>query len=139
MQLKRLTPQLSVTPQIAPEDLPALAAQGFTTLIGNRPDGEQPGQPDHQAMQAAAEAAGLRYAFLPVVSGQVTAEHGQAFAELLAQAGGPVVAYCRTGTRSTILWALSQAGKQPWPQIVKTAADAGYDLSQMPLPPAARG
>lgn len=139
MQLKPLTPQLSVTPQIAPEDLPALAAQGFTTLICNRPDGEQAGQPDHDTMAAAAQAAGLRYAYLPVVSGQVTAEQGQAFGELLAQAGGPVAAYCRTGTRSTILWALSQAGQQPWPQIVQTAAAAGYDLSQMPVPPAARG
>lgn len=137
MQLKRLTPELSVAPQIALEDLPAAAAAGFTTLICNRPDGEQPGQPDHETMARAAQAAGLRFVFLPVVSGQVTPEHGRAFGEALAQSAGPVLAYCRSGTRSTTLWALSQAGQRPWAEVLQTAAAAGYDLSK--LPPPAKG
>ncbi len=137
MDLKRLTPTLSVAPQIAPDDLPAAAAAGFTTLICNRPDGEQPGQPDHETMARAAQAAGLRFVFLPVVTGQLNEAQGRAFGEALAQAEGPVLAYCRSGTRSTQLWALSQAGKRPWAEVLQAAAAAGYDLSRMP-PPSAR-
>lgn len=134
MELKRLTPALSVAPQIAPDELAAAAAAGFTTLICNRPDGEQPGQPDHETMARAAEAAGLRFVFQPVVSGQVRPEHARAFGEALAQSTGPVLAYCRTGTRSTTLWALSQAGLRPWAEVLQTAAAAGYDLSKLPPP-----
>src|SRR5690349_5802349 len=108
MNLKTLTPTLSVTPQISPDDVATLAAQGVTTLICNRPDGEQPGQPDHDTMAAAAQAAGLQFEFIPVVSGQLRPEQAQAFGSALAKAPGPVVAYCRSGTRSATLWALSQ-------------------------------
>jgi uncharacterized protein (TIGR01244 family) len=138
MDLRRLTPTLSVAPQIAPEELSAAAAAGFTTLICNRPDGEQPGQPDHEAMARAAEAAGMRFVFLPAVSGQVNEAQGRAFGEALAQADGPVLAYCRSGTRSTQLWALSQAGKRPWTEVLQAAAAAGYDLSRMPPPASAQ-
>ncbi|MBL0942983.1 MAG: TIGR01244 family phosphatase [Hydrogenophaga sp.] len=134
MDLKRLTPSLAVAPQVAPADMAALAAAGFTTVICNRPDGEQPGQPDHHTMAAAAQAAGLRFVFQPVVSGQIGPAQVQAFGEALAQATGPVLAYCRSGTRCTTLWALSQAGQRPWDELLATAAAAGYDLSRLPRP-----
>lgn len=135
MEFKRLTPDLSVAPQIAITDLPALAALGFTTVICNRPDGEEPNQPGHEAMAQAAGALGLRFEHQPVVTGQVTPEQGQVFGDLLAQASGPVLAYCRSGMRSTTLWAYSQADRQPWQSLLQTAAQAGYDLSKL-APPA---
>jgi sulfide:quinone oxidoreductase len=131
MELKRLTPELAVATQMAPADLAAIAAAGFTTVICNRPDGEQPGQPGHEAMAQAAGALGLRFEYQPVVTGQVTPEQGQVFGDLLAQARGPVLAYCRSGMRSTTLWAYSQAGRQPWQSLLQTAAQAGYDLSRL--------
>jgi len=134
MDLKRLTPTLAVTPQIAPADLPALAAAGYTTVICNRPDDEQLGQPDHDTMAAAARAAGLRYVYQPVVSGQIQPHQVQAFADALSQAGGPVIAYCRTGTRCATLWALSQATRQPWDALLATTAAQGFDLSRLPRP-----
>jgi sulfide:quinone oxidoreductase len=134
MDLKRLTPTLAVTPQIAPADLRTLAASGYTTVICNRPDGEQLGQPDHDTMAAAAQAAGLDFVFQPVVSGQIQPAQVQAFADALAKAPGPVLAYCRTGTRCATLWALSQAATQPWDTLMATTAAQGFDLSRLPRP-----
>ncbi|MFP8834092.1 TIGR01244 family sulfur transferase [Hydrogenophaga sp. XSHU_21] len=134
MDLKRLTPDLSVTAQIGPADLSAIAALGFTTVICNRPDGEQPGQPDHDTLAQAARALGLRFHHQPVITGQVTPDQGKAFGELLAQAGGPVLAYCRSGMRCTTLWAYANADRQPWQDLLNTAAQAGYDLSRLQPP-----
>jgi len=108
--LRQLSPSLWVTGQITETDLPAIAEAGFSTLICNRPDGEDPGQPGHLAIAQAAERLGLGFAFLPVVGGGIGAAEAQAFAALLAAAPGPVLAYCRSGQRCTVLWDLSQAG-----------------------------
>lgn len=134
MDLRRLTPDLAVAAQLMPSDVPAAATQGYTTLICNRPDGEQPGQPTHEAMAQAAAAAGLRFVFQPVVSGRITTEQVRAFGDALAQADGPVLAYCRSGTRCATLWALSQAGERPWAEVLATAAAAGFDLRSLPAP-----
>jgi sulfide:quinone oxidoreductase len=131
MKIAKLTPFLSVSPQIAETDLGALAAQGFRAVINNRPDGEAEDQPVGATLAAAAERVGLAYRHLPVVSGKVTDDDVAAFADALGELKGPVLAFCRTGTRSTTLWALSEARHLDPDAILATAADAGYDLSAL--------
>jgi uncharacterized protein (TIGR01244 family) len=128
----QLTPKVSVAPQIAPEDVPALAAAGFVAIINNRPDGESMGQPSGAEIEAAAKAAGMRYTAIPVDHSGIGAAQVQAMADALAAAGGPVLAYCRSGTRSTHLWALAEAkGGAAVDGLVSAAAGAGYDISMM--------
>lgn len=128
MDLRQITPELSVSPQILPEDLPALAEQGFRVVINNRPDAEVGDAESGAAMQAAAEAAGMDYRAIPFVPGQITQAMVDAQAEALALPGRKI-AYCRSGNRSTVLWALTQAGEAPTDSLLQTAAEAGYDLS----------
>ncbi len=129
MQPKRLTAMLSVAGQIELADLAALVAQGFRSVINNRPDGEAPEQPASAVLATAAQRAGLHYRHIPVVSGQLQSAQVQAFAEALAALPGPVLAFCRSGTRSATLWALqSDAGA---PAILQAALAAGYDLSAL--------
>jgi len=109
MDITPLNDRLSVSPQIALSDLPALAQAGFRSVICNRPDGESPDQPAFAVVQAAAEAAGLQAAWLPVTPGCLTPPHVEAFEQLLQQLPGPVLAYCRTGMRSASLWNLLQS------------------------------
>lgn len=128
MDLRQLSPDLAVSPQITPEDVPLLAEAGFKVLVTNRPDSEiEPGI-DHNAMAAAARAAGMRHYYLPFMPGQITSDLIDGFAEAT---GGdkPVIAYCRSGHRCTVLWALTQAGKRSEQEILQTATEAGYDLS----------
>lgn len=127
MDLRQLTPSLAVSPQIAIEDVPLLAGSGFRTLINNRPDAED-GAVDHHAMAKAAADAGMAYHYLPFTPGQITPDLIQGFAAAL-DGERPAVAYCRSGNRSTVLWALSQAGKQSEGELLSTAAAAGYDLT----------
>jgi len=131
LDVKRINDHVSVAPQISPDDLPALKALGFTAIINNRPDGESPDQPSSAAMQAAAERAGLAYHFIPLGRDGVSAEMVEQETEALEGSAGPVLAFCRSGTRSTTLWALSQAGKVPAQEIVAAAAHAGYDMSHL--------
>lgn len=128
MDLRQITPELSVSPQILPEDLPALAEQGFRVVINNRPDAEVGDAESGAAVQAAAEAAGMDYRAIPFVPGQITQAMVDAQAEALALPGRKI-AYCRSGNRSTVLWALTQAGEAPTDSLLQTAAEAGYDLS----------
>jgi uncharacterized protein (TIGR01244 family) len=101
IQLQPLSPDLSVAPQLGPEAMAALAEAGFKSVINNRPDFEGgPNQPTHASIEAAAKAAGLTYVFLPVAPGYQTPEEVARFAELLATLPRPIVAFCRTGTRS---------------------------------------
>ena len=128
MDLRQLSPNLAVSDQIQPEDVSALAEAGFKVLINNRPDPEVGPGIDHAAMSEAAEKAGMRYHYLPFRPGEVTPQLISGFGEALADPG-PTIAYCRSGNRSTVLWALNQAGKQPVDEILATAAAAGYDLT----------
>lgn len=131
MELKRINDRISVSGQISPDDLAAAKQAGFTTIINNRPDGEAPDQPDHAEMQAAAEAAGLDYHFIPMGREGVNPEMVAETRAALEASAGPVLAFCRTGTRSTTLWALSQAGKMDAEEIISAAAGAGYDMSHL--------
>ena len=109
LPIRSLTPSFAVAAQLAPGDLAAVAAMGFKTVMNNRPDLEGgPDQPSSHAMRAAAEAAGLTYVYLPVVSGAYTPEQIQAMRDALDQAAQPVLAFCRSGARSTQLFMLAQ-------------------------------
>ena len=129
MDIKRLSAQLSVTPQITPSDLAAIAAAGFKSVVCNRPDGEAAGQPTFIDIEQAAHAAGLQAAYLPADSGQVSDDQGVAFGQLMAELPGPMLAYCRTGTRCATMWALAQAQHTDAASLLHTTANAGFDLS----------
>ena len=109
LPIRPVTPNFAVAAQLAPGDLAAVAAMGFKTVINNRPDLEGgPDQPASTAMQAAAEAAGLAYVYLPVVSGAYTPEQIRAMRDTLDSATEPVLAFCRSGARSTQVYMLAQ-------------------------------
>jgi len=127
---RTLDPSISVFGQIEPADIADAKAQGFTTLINNRPDGEQPGQTTGAQIEAAAKAAGLSYVAIPVDHSGFAAWQVDQMAEALQAAPGPVLAFCRSGTRSTFLWALARHKLgDDGAALVEKAAGAGYDLS----------
>jgi uncharacterized protein (TIGR01244 family) len=131
-KIVQVTDQFAVSPQLEAEDFPAAAAAGFTLVINNRPDGEQPGQLPSAAAEAAAQAAGMAYSAAPV-SGMPSPETVEAMADLLDHHTGPILAYCRSGTRSITTWALAQAMRQAASpeDLVAIASRAGYDLSAL--------
>jgi uncharacterized protein (TIGR01244 family) len=131
LELKRINDRVSVAPQIRPEDVPAIKAAGFTTIVNNRPEGEAPDQPTGAEIKAAAEAAGMSYREIPLGRQGVSMEMVEATRDALDESAGPVLCYCRSGTRSTTLWALSQAGRLPADEIISAAANAGYDVSHL--------
>jgi uncharacterized protein (TIGR01244 family) len=108
MQTKTITEDFTVAAQITPDDVPAIAAEGYRSILCNRPDGEEPGQPPFGTIAAAAEAQGLRVAYLPVVSGQITPENVEDFRAAMQDLPGPVFAYCRSGARCQNLWMLAR-------------------------------
>jgi uncharacterized protein (TIGR01244 family) len=127
---RTLDSAISVYGQIAPEDVATAKAQGFTAIINNRPDDEQPGQPAGAEIEAAAKAAGLDYVAIPVDHSGFNEGQVVAMADALEKASGPVLAFCRSGTRSTFLWALARhrLGDDA-AQLIAKAANAGYDLN----------
>ncbi len=127
--IRQLTSSLSVAGQIAETDLPMIASQGFRAIVNNRPDDEAPGQPAAAALARAAERLGLAYRHVPARSGQLTDADVAAFARALAELPGPVLAFCRSGTRSTTLWALGATGGLSPDDILRIAAEAGFDLA----------
>ena len=128
IETKALAVGVSVAGQIRPDDLETLAAS-FRTIVNNRPDGEEAGQPNSAQIEAEARRVGLQYAFMPITPGQLNEQAIVGLSEVLANAPTPILAFCRTGTRSTNLWALTQAGVRDPDEILKIAAAAGYDLS----------
>ena len=132
MTLRPLSPTVSVSAQLSPGDMPALAASGFGRVISNRPDGEDPGQPSAAAMEAAARDAGLGFAWIPV-SGLPGSDQVTAVAAMLAD-GVPTVMFCRSGMRSAAAWAMAQRLEGADADALReTAATAGYDLGRVPL------
>ena len=128
--IRRVTDDFAVAPQLAPAEITEAAAQGFRLLINNRPDGEAPGQPSGAAMAAAAEKAGLGYVHIPFAGSPGSAEVKAVRAAVQA-ADGPVLAFCRSGTRSITVWAQGQAesGNRAREELVRLGRGAGYDLS----------
>ncbi|HCK84670.1 MAG TPA: TIGR01244 family phosphatase [Hyphomonadaceae bacterium] len=129
-EFRRVTPSFAVAPQLAPADMAAAAAAGFGTIVNNRPDREAAGQPSGAEMRAAAEAAGLAYHSLPI-SGPPPPALIETTARLLETAERPVLAYCKSGTRSILAWAMAQtaSGALRPDEALAMAAKAGYDLS----------
>ena len=129
MDIRKISTMVSVSPQIAAEDIADLKAAGFRAIICNRPDGEGADQPSFAEIDAAAKAAGLEARYLPVISGKVTDEDVAAFRDALEALPHPLLAYCRTGTRSATLWSLTEAAQRPIPAILAATKAAGYDMN----------
>jgi uncharacterized protein (TIGR01244 family) len=127
---RRVTDSLSVSPQITEADLARAAAEGFVLVINNRPDGEDPSQPPSATLEAAARAAGLDYVHIPVRGGPGP-DQVEAVRQAVEAANGPVLAFCRSGTRSIVTWSIGQAmsGDTDRETLVRQGAAAGYDLS----------
>ena len=109
MQYTRLSEKLATAPQVRAEDLREIAGSGFVGIINNRPDAEAPDQPSSLELGAEAKRLGLAYWHVPVAPGAMTDKDVRDFATALDEADGPVLAFCRTGNRSTALWKASQA------------------------------
>lgn len=128
--MRRLDDKTLVAPrQITAADIPTLASAGVTLIVNNRPDGEEPGQPSSAELEAAASTAGLEYRHIPVAGG-FNLDDVLAMAEALETAEGQVLVFCRSGTRSTFLWALARSERgAPADELAARAAAAGYDLA----------
>jgi uncharacterized protein (TIGR01244 family) len=127
---RKLSDSVLASPQIDLSDIAAAAAQGVTLIINNRPEGESDDQTPGAEIEAAARAAGLGYVAIPVTHAGFSQAQVTAMAEALENAGGPVLAYCRSGTRSTLLWSLAEASRGADPDaLADQAAEAGYDIT----------
>ncbi len=127
--IRVVTTNFAVAPQLDPSDMADAADLGFRLVINNRPDGEAPGQPTAAEMKQAAEAAGLAYVHIPVRGGPDAAEV-QAVREVVEATPGPVLAFCRSGARSIITWSIGQAQSgTPSQDLIDLGREAGYDLS----------
>lgn len=122
-----------VSPQISVEDINPLAEQGFMKIICNRPNNEVPQELQAEVIEIAAKAAGLDFDFHPLTHQTMHAENIKLQDDLVSEAQGPVLAYCASGTRCTVVWALYQAGKRSADDILKTTRNAGYDLEGLRL------
>jgi uncharacterized protein (TIGR01244 family) len=130
--LKRIDDSTIVAGQIYPEEVPGLAAVGVKMIVNNRPDGEEPGQPAAAQIEAAAQAAGLGYRHIPVGPGGLSSDLVTEMAEAIDASEGTLLAFCRSGTRSTYLWALARSHQgADGDALIEKAAAAGYDLSPL--------
>ena len=129
MELRKVDDSISVAPQIETADIAAIKAAGFAAVVNNRPDDEQDGQPAGDAIRIAAEAAGLAYTAIPITHAGFSLPQVTAMVDVLEGADGPVLAFCRSGTRSCNLWALARARMGDSPdELIAMGAGAGYDL-----------
>jgi uncharacterized protein (TIGR01244 family) len=127
--IRKLDVRTSVSGQIQPADVAGLKASGFTTIVSNRPDGEEQGQPTAAEIQDAAEAEGLEFRHIPIIRGIGPADV-EAMQEALDAAPGKLLAYCRTGNRSALTWAVARRGQGASIEEIRQAVTgAGYDLS----------
>ena len=127
--IRKVDDNISVAPQISVGDVAAIKAAGFTGIVNNRPDDKEAGQIAGDAIRAAAEAAGLTYTAIPITHAGFSYPQIEAMAEVLAGADGPVLAFCRSGTRSCNLWALAQARNgADTDEVIAKGAGAGYNL-----------
>ena len=131
MDIRPLTPTYAVSPQIEISDLAALKSAGFQTVINNRPDAEIPAHLHSDAIGQAATALGLVFIDNPVISGAMTMANVTAQAQAMADANGPVFAYCASGNRSSVVWALTQAGQKPVDELIAIPARYGYALDHL--------
>jgi sulfide:quinone oxidoreductase len=129
MNIRKITDEFSVSPQISVSDVAGIAAAGFRTVICNRPDGESADQPRSDDVAAAVTASGMEWHMQPV--SQISRADVDAFGKLLAELPKPVLAFCRSGTRCTTLWTLSEIDKRPVDDILARTRAAGYDMAAL--------
>lgn len=128
MDIRPIAEGYDVSPQIAPEDAAELAAKGYTTVICNRPDAEVPHELAADVIRIAVEAAGMTFVANPMAGGGLTMAHIDTQRAAIDAARGPVLAYCASGNRSTILWALANAGRRPTDELAQAGAAYGYQV-----------
>ena len=128
MNIIEITPEYSVSPQIGPEDIGLVTQSGFTTVICNRPDGENPPHLSMEAISAAVEAAGLIFVGNPIAGPSLTHYAFDRQRGAISKSSGPVLAYCASGTRSAVLWAFAEIGARTVDDILSATARAGYAL-----------
>ena len=127
---RKITDQVFASPQIGLDEVAVAKAMGVVLIVNNRPEGESDDQTPGGEIEAAATAAGIDYLAIPVTHAGFSQAQVTAMAEALAGAQGPVLAYCRSGTRSTLLWALAEASRGGQPTVIAAkAAEAAYDIS----------
>ena len=127
---RTLNEKVSVSPQITLEDVETAKAEGVTLIVNNRPDGEDPAAPQSADIEAASKAAGMDYVAIPITHSGFSAPQVEAMIEALEGAEGKTLAYCRSGTRSTLLWSLAQAKTgMSAEEIARLAGNAGYDIT----------
>lgn len=131
MMMRQLSPTYFVSPQIEASDIPALKEAGITRILCNRPDGEVPPPLQSAAIGAAAQEAGLAFDYCPLTHQSMVPDVIAQNSAMGAGTDDTVLAYCASGTRSTIAWALGQAGERPADEIVSAAAAGGYDIANM--------
>ncbi|MDC0612453.1 TIGR01244 family sulfur transferase [Vibrio sp.] len=133
-KLTQLTETISVTPQITPSDIKEIAELGFKSVINNRPDHEQAEQPLNSDIEQSAISMGLKFVHLPIVAGKVTAGQCQQFTQLLEELPKPILAFCRTGTRSTAIWTMSSNDGESFAHRMGIAKSLGFDLNWVSKP-----
>jgi len=127
---RKLSDAVFASPQITAAEVDEARKLGFSMVVNNRPEGESDDQTPGDEIEAAAKRAGMEYLAIPIGRAGFSEAQVEAMAQALENAGGPILAYCRTGTRSTLLWSLAQASRGGNPQkIAAQAAEAGYDIS----------
>ncbi len=131
MTFKRLSASYSAAPQLTEADVALAAQAGFRTIVDNRPDSEEAGQPSAADVETIAKRHGMAFAHVPVSSDAIGVADIEKMATILTQSPGPVLGYCRSGTRAAMMWALTQAGQASSESLLKAGADAGYDLSSI--------
>ena len=131
MDIKKIDENISVAGQINVSDVNTIAEAGFRSILCNRPDGEGFLQQEYAGVETAAKQAGLEFIYQPVSSKGIQGNDIADFEKSCESLSKPVLAYCRTGTRCTVLWSLSQAGKRDESEIMSMAANAGYDMSML--------
>lgn len=134
-QFRKLSDEFYASPQVTPQEISEAAAMGIALVVNNRPDGEAPDQPPAADIEAATRAAGMDYLAIPIGSAGFSEPQVEKLQEALARTEGPVLGFCRSGTRSTFLWSLARARSGDDPDAIgEAAAAAGYDVS--PVRPA---
>jgi len=130
-QARPLSDDVSASPQIMPDELDAIKAAGFQSVIINRPDSETPGQPEAETFMEVLKANGLESANIPMTPGHLSPDLVTQMATALQELPKPILAYCASGTRSTVLWCCARAKEDGVDAVLSAASNAGYDLEQI--------
>ena len=128
---KQITPALAVSPQITEQDIELAAASGIKTIISNRPDGEEPRQPDAATIEAVAARHGINFVHIPVVVGSISDADVAKMDAALTNMDRPTLAFCRSGGRAAMMWALTQSGRIEPSVLLKTAEAAGFNIASI--------